>query len=428
MRKQAKFELKQVLKFKENLLHWANQDEYCVFLDSNLQKDTYTTADSIVGIGAFTALKVKEGNAFKQLEEYQKFSNDWLFGYFSYDLKNEIENLQSNNQDEVNFPNLYFVQPIKVIELKGNTVTFHYLTSVEEEIESDFRVILDYQIPALQPSKPIQLTPRISRSGYIESVKKTLAHIARGDIYEANFCMDFYATNVVLNPLHTYLKLNAISSPPQAAYLKFEHYSALCASPERYLKHHQQKLISQPIKGTAKRGQTKKEDLALKKALENDPKEKSENIMIVDLVRNDLSKTAQKASVKVEELCKVYSFKQVHQLISTVTSQPKTTFSPVSLIQSTFPMGSMTGAPKVSAMQLMEKLESFRRGLYSGSIGYFTPNGNFDFNVVIRSILYNSANQNISYAVGSAITSASIPEKEYQECLIKAKAMKEVLS
>ena len=166
---------------------------------------------------------------------------------------------------------------------------------------------------------------------------------------------------------------------------------------------------------------------ALKKQLQQDPKERAENIMITDLVRNDLSKSALKGSVKVEELCGVYAFKQVHQMISTITAQVPKALNSMQLIQDTFPMGSMTGAPKVSAMKIIEEQEETKRGLYSGAVGYFDPNGNFDFNVVIRSILYNQTSKYVSFSVGSAITSKSDVEKEYQECLLKAKAMRSVL-
>ncbi len=155
---------------------------------------------------------------------------------------------------------------------------------------------------------------------------------------------------------------------------------------------------------------------------------RSENIMIVDLVRNDLSRTAVKGSVKVEELCQVYSFRQVHQLVSTVVSEVEKTTSPVDILKETFPMGSMTGAPKISAMKIIEEEEETKRGLYSGAVGYFSPTGDFDFNVVIRSILYNKENKYVSFSVGGAITSKSTPEKEYEECLLKAKAMKHVLT
>ena len=201
----------------------------------------------------------------------------------------------------------------------------------------------------------------------------------------------------------------------------------LSASPERYLKKVGEKVISQPIKGTAKRSFDIEQDAFLKKELKNSAKERSENIMIVDLVRNDLSHTATKGSVVVEELCQVYTFKQVHQMISTIISKVDATVSPVEIIKTTFPMGSMTGAPKVSAMKIIEELEVTKRGLYSGAVGYFTPTGDFDFNVVIRSILYDAKKQYLSFSVGSAITAQSIPENEYEECLLKAKAMFEVL-
>jgi len=254
-----------------------------------------------------------------------------------------------------------------------------------------------------------------------------LSHIHRGDIYEANFCQEFYAEEALIHPLEIYTKLNAISKTPFAAFLKFNDKYLLSASPERYIKKNGNKIISQPIKGTARRSTNHDEDQALKDELKHDDKERSENIMIVDLVRNDLSKTAKKGSVKVKALCKVHSFKQVHQMISTVVSKIKKDVHPVDVIQTTFPMGSMTGAPKISAMKIIEDLEETKRGLYSGAVGYFSPQGNFDFNVVIRSILYNVTEKYLSYSVGGAITAKSDPLKEYEECLVKAKAMRDVL-
>lgn len=255
-----------------------------------------------------------------------------------------------------------------------------------------------------------------------------LGYIQRGDIYEANFCMEFYSENAIINPVHTFESLSVLSTPPFAAFFRNKNHYLLSASPERYLKKSGAQIISQPIKGTARRHEDTEMDNAAIESLRNDPKERSENIMIVDLVRNDLSRTAQKGSVHVAELCGIYSFPQVHQMISTVTSEVDFQFSGVDVIKSTFPMGSMTGAPKVSAMKIIEELEETKRGLYSGAIGYFTPDGNFDFNVVIRSILYNSANKYLSFSVGSAITALSDPEKEYEECLLKARAMFEVLN
>ena len=257
-------------------------------------------------------------------------------------------------------------------------------------------------------------------------VRTMLSHIQRGDIYEANFCQEFYAQGTI-NPVHTYKNLNAISSPPFATFLKMDEKYLLSATPERYLKKMGEKIVSSPIKGTSARSADDVEDNAFAKALSQDPKERSENVMIVDLVRNDLSRIAQKGSVQVEELCKVYPFKQVHQMISTVVCKQGVGISPVDVVRATYPMGSMTGAPKVRAMQIIEQLEETKRGLYSGSVGYFTPEGDFDFNVIIRSILYNAEEEYISYSVGGAITAKSDPDKEYEECLLKAKAMRAVL-
>ncbi len=234
--------------------------------------------------------------------------------------------------------------------------------------------------------------------------------------------------DVEIYPHATFRHLNSISKAPFSSFLKLEHYHALCASPERFLKKEGQTLISQPIKGTAKRGTNPMEDAQLKLNLQSDPKEISENIMIVDLVRNDLSKTAEKKSVNVEELCKIYSYEQVHQMVSTITSKVKSDYSVAEILKSLFPMGSMTGAPKRSAMDIAETYESTKRGLYSGAIGYITPENNFDFNVVIRSLLYNSENNYLSFMVGSALTSLANPELEYEECLVKGKALQFVVN
>jgi para-aminobenzoate synthetase component 1 len=197
----------------------------------------------------------------------------------------------------------------------------------------------------------------------------------------------------------------------------------LSASPERFIKKSLNKLYSQPIKGTVRRAQDDAEDEKLKSALLASEKERAENLMIVDLVRNDLAKSSETGSVEVTELFGRYSFKQVHQMISTVSSTIIDGLNPVTAIANAFPMGSMTGAPKVMAMQLIEQYENSKRGLYSGAIGYFAPNEDFDFNVVIRSIQYNEERQYVNFEVGSAITIDSHAEQEYEECLLKASAM-----
>lgn len=413
--------------FKEQLLFWADQFREVVYLDSNAYDQNHSSFDLVVAVEAFTAIKTDYHNAFDDLDQYQKQTKDWLFGYLSYDLKNDTEDLCSKNFDGLHFPDLFFFQPKKLFLLKGNQLELHYLRMCDDEMEEDLEIIAQ-QAVFLQHKVGIDIQQRISKNNYIDKVGVMLEHIQRGDIYEANFCMEFYAENVNIEPIDVYKRINAISEPPFAVYFKNNAHYLMSASPERYIKREGNKVLSQPIKGTAKRYEDATLDEQSKQDLFENQKERSENIMIVDLVRNDLSRTAVKGSVEVEELCGIYTFKQVHQMISTITSEVEPNTSPVSIFKTTFPMGSMTGAPKISAMQIIEQLEESKRGLYSGAVGYITPEGNFDFNVVIRSVLYNKENRYVSFSVGSAITFLSEPEKEYEECLLKAKAMFEVLA
>ena len=423
------FSIEPIAHLNKKLLRWAQQYDTAIWLDSNKDEQTYTNFDSILAIDEFTSLQTDAEHAFEKLKEYQSITQDYLFGYLSYDVKNDAEKLTSTNIDELGFAELFFFQPQKILFIKDNQIEFQYLTIVEDEIDTDFKVICDL---VLKPQSTIiserEIKSRISKKDYHQKVDKILEHIHKGNIYEANFCQEFYAENTRINPLYIFEDLNIISEAPFATFFKIDTQYLLSASPERYLKKEGPKIISQPIKGTAKRFEDPLQDQKTATDLSQDTKERSENIMIVDLVRNDLSKSAKKGSVQVEELCKVYSFKQVHQMISTVVSEIKEDVHPVDVIKDTFPMGSMTGAPKISAMKIIENLEESKRGLYSGTVGYFTPSGDFDFNVVIRSILYDEEKKYLSFSVGSAITAKSSPEKEYEECLIKAKAMQFVLT
>lgn len=413
--------------FKSQLLTWAQQFREVVFLDSNDYPQKYSNYDCILAVDAFTSITTDYHNAFEDLKQYQQTSKDWIFGYLSYDLKNDTEELESSNFDGLQFPDLFFFQPKKLFLIKNNQLEIQYLNMCDDEVEEDMYLILKTTISTLKKLNPIEIHQRISKDLYQEKVERMLEYINKGDIYEANFCMEFYAETMI-NPLEKFFLLNDISKPPFAAYLKNNNNFLLSATPERYLKKENNKIISQPIKGTSKRFADFEKDEISKNNLALDPKERSENIMITDLVRNDLSRTAKKGSVEVEELCGIYSFLQVHQMISTITSIIDDQYSELDVIKNSFPMGSMTGAPKISAMKIIEELEDTKRGLYSGSVGYFTPNGDFDFNVVIRSILYNSKNNYVSFSVGSAITALSIPELEYEECLLKADAMMKVLN
>lgn len=417
--------------FKKKLLKWAQRFNTAVWLDSNNYRQKYSNFEAILAVDTVSSIEMTAENAFEQLKKYQATVKDYIFGYLSYDLKNDVEDLTSSNFDGLHFPDLFFFQPKKIFLISQNTAELKYIKGSENDIDTDLQNI--YESDSYQPESfmsemnNIKIKLRIHKESYFEKLRTVLDHIQRGDIYEANFCQEFYSENSCINPVEVYQNLNEISKPPFATFLKLNDKFLLSASPERYLKKEGSQVISQPIKGTEKRADSQLADEKLIKELEKNPKERSENIMIVDLVRNDLSRSAISGSVKVDELCKVYTFEQVHQLISTISCKVKDNVNPVDILKDTFPMGSMTGAPKISAMKIIETLEATKRGLFSGAVGYFTPKNDFDFNVIIRSILYNATEKYVSYSVGSAITAQSNPEHEYEECLLKAKAMKQVL-
>lgn len=299
-------------------------------------------------------------------------------------------------------------------------------SSEDDPEEIIYKIIKTESTPASQP-KAINIEHRVNRQQYTETVRAIQQDIVEGEIYEMNYCIEFYATEAVINPLTTFLDLNAASPMPFAGFFKLEDKYLLCASPERSLKKIASKLISQPIKGTIKRSLDQEQDNILRNQLRNSEKEISENMMIMDLVRNDLSKSAIVGSVRVEEMFGIYSFQHLHQMITTVSATLKPAYPLSNALKNAFPMGSMTGAPKIRAMELIEKYERTRRGLFSGSMGYIMSNQDFDFNVIIRSLQYNSQTNYLSFMVGSVITYDSDPEQEYEECLLKASAIINIL-
>ena len=344
---------------------------------------------------------------------------NYIFGCLNYNLKNEIELIQCKNDDLLRFPLVYFWIPEFVIKIENGSR--HYLkgnkTSESEELITDF---FNQDKKETFLSETIKFSARTNKKNYLKNVVKIKSLLQQGEIYEMNYCQEYFAENIKINnPFELYFKLNTITKAPFSAFLNTENHQVFCGSPERFLQKKGNKLISQPIKGTAARGNSEKEDFANKETLQNKQKERSENIMIVDLVRNDFSKIAQKNSVKVDELCAIYSFETVHQMISTVSCEVKENTSFTDIFRATFPMGSMTGAPKLNAMKYIDELEDFSRGIYAGSIGYIEPNGDFDFNVIIRSLVFNKEDKYLSCAVGGAITILSEPEEEYAECQTK---------
>lgn len=352
--------------------------------------------------------------------------NDWVFGYLSFDYKNQLENLTSEHSDGVNAPELCFFIPEVVIYLQNDVFTMEYFNTAQSKIDS---ILNPTPSSKNKQTKTFEaINAKTTTSDYLETVQRLKTHIKKGDIYEINYCTEFYNDNCTIDPIETYQHMLKVSPTPFACYFKTNHVHVMGASPERFLQRIGNKVISQPIKGTARRGRNVEEDEKIKHELANSLKNQSENVMIVDLVRNDLSRIAKPNTVKVDELFGVYTFPQVHQLISTISCEVDENTSPMDIIDNCFPPGSMTGAPKIKAMQLIEEYENVKRGIYSGCIGYIAPNGDFDFNVVIRSIIYNSDKRYLSFMVGGAITDKSDPHDEYEECMLKAKAMIDTLN
>ena len=357
---------------------------------------------------------------FEQLDHLPSESEK--IGLLAYDLKNRFERLSSRNRLLIETPDSVFFIPNLKIKISANLVEIDHSTP-----DDIFSQVNAFHAPAEVLEQKVSITALTSREEYLQKAQRIKEHIIEGDIYEMNYCIAFRASFQRLDPIRIYLDLMLKSPMPFSAFFKAQHQYLIGASPERFLKKSGSLLIAQPIKGTIRRGVSPEEDQALQRQLKNSEKERAENLMIVDLMRNDLARVAQTGTVRVEELFGIYPFKRVSQMISTVsaTLRPEADFKEV--IAHTFPMGSMTGAPKIRCMELIDQHENFRRGWFSGALGYIASNGDFDFNVVIRSIIMDKPAGKLFFAVGSAITFDANPVQEYEECLLKAQPILDIL-
>lgn len=419
LRQRTKHILSAKNRFVAQALHWANQFSHVAYYHHNDISYPQNGFRQILAIGCEQELKPGGQDRFDSLKAFHK--NDWLFGYLGYDLKNDTEALESSNPDILGFAEIAFFKAQHILFFDENEVT---IDSEEEGIlESILYSPLPHETSEFGPARA-----SLSRKKYIDITQKLRWHIEEGDCYEINFCQEFHGDILEAHPVELFLELSAISPKPFACFQKWHDQYILCASPERFLKKTGSELISQPIKGTRPRGSSHEEDQQLAYELRHDEKEMAENMMIVDLVRNDLARSSETGSVKVDELFGIYQFEQVFQMISTVRSALRQDCHFIDAIKNAFPMGSMTGAPKVKVMELIEQYENTKRGAFSGAAGYISPDGDFDFNVMIRSLFLDLQKQLYSFQVGSAITYDAIPEKEYDECLVKAKAIIQLLS
>ncbi len=414
------YHVSDLVQFKTKMLGWVKQFNIFCFLDSC----NYTIAPQRFQWLLAAGVQTEATANLHHLDQFVATPGQWKFGHLGYELKNSLHDIPASAHNKVGFPGFYFFVPQIVLEFDDDKLIIH-----ADEPEAIYQAIQNHEPITGEPA-PNALTPRsrISKEQYIDCIHKLQKHIARGDCYEINFCVEFFCDDVLPDPLTAFKRLQQISPNPFSAFYKWNDSYLLCASPERFLCRKNDKLFSQPIKGTIERDRDNvARDEDLKKQLSVSKKDQAENVMVVDLVRNDLSRICQDDSVKVDELFGIYTFPQVHQMISTISGTIKERISFSEILKATFPMGSMTGAPKHRVMELIDEYETGSRGIFSGAVGYFSPDGDFDFNVVIRSIMYNAANKYLSYQVGSGITFYSNAEDEWNECLLKAEAMREVL-
>jgi len=423
MRKEVFFKVDNFEEFRQKALVWANGYNAFLYLTGNNHQNRFGVFPELLAVEAVSSYASTTNNTFKELYNFFQERKDILFGHLNYDLKNEIEKLSSLHKDRVGFPPAFFFQPRHLIYFFKDEISISSFDKPEEI----YKAIAETLLPEEKNIKT-EIRTRISKETYLEKVEKIRNHLLEGDIYELNFCMEFFAEHAQINPISVFNKLNNLSPMPFASLYKLNNNYLICCSPERFLKKSGNRLVSQPIKGTARRDTDPKKDEQIKEELQNSEKERSENMMIVDLVRNDLAHSSKPGTTKVQELFGIYTYNQVHQMISTISSELKDELPFTEAIRNAFPMGSMTGGPKIKAMELIETYEESRRGLFSGAVGYITPEEDFDFNVVIRSVLYNAASKYLSFQTGSAITYDSVAEKEYEECLLKAKAILQVLN
>ncbi|HEX8548196.1 MAG TPA: anthranilate synthase component I family protein [Cytophagaceae bacterium] len=421
--KSQEFKIADIDQWKERAKMWASHHTHFCYLNHNNYDLNFGTFPHLLAAGSSQIFIPSNGNTFSSLQDFSDTSKSAIFGYFGYDLKNEIESLESKNQDNLQFPDVVFFVPQHIIQFLPDGVIIYS----EQRPEEIFEEIASYNKDSIKPITINGWNNDISKAEYQGLVEKIKLHIEDGDFYEINLCLEFIISNSIIDPYTYYNKLNQASPMPFSIFFGADENYILCASPERFLKKAGRQVLSQPIKGTSKRSKIESEDLSLKQMLLNSDKERSENMMIVDLVRNDLAKSCVPGSIQVDELFGVYSFPNIHQMISTISGTVKEGLQPTQVIENAFPMGSMTGAPKVRAMQMIDKFENSKRGAFSGAAGYILPNGDFDLNVLIRSIFYNEPKKTISFHVGSAITYDSVSDEEYHECMLKAKVMLEVL-
>lgn len=401
--------------FKNKLLNWANRFSIFCFLDRNKYYPEENYFDFCLAAGVQTRLHPEEVNL-------NQPPPNWVFGHLNFEYFDPPA--LPPGEPWIDFGAGFFFEPEHLLQVSGDCLC---ISSYSRDPRSLFEEIISVSPFSERETNQCHFQHGISREEYLSRINGLLAHIQRGDCYEINFCQHFFAEEVSINPVRIFALLNQLSPNPFATLYRHQHKYCICASPERFLQKKGSFLQAQPIKGTIGRSADPAEDANLKNILAHSLKDSTENVMTVDLVRNDLSMVCEEGSVSVPSLCAIESFPKVHHMVSTVVGSVSTAVKFLDIMQACFPMGSMTGAPKKRVLELIKEFEKEPRGLFSGTIGFITATGDFDFNVVIRSLLYDDEKKIISLKTGGGITAASIAEEEYEESLLKASSAMQVL-
>ncbi|MBL7770259.1 MAG: anthranilate synthase component I family protein [Flavipsychrobacter sp.] len=410
---------------KLQMLNWANRFNICCFMDNQGYQESLQRYECLLAAGAWKQFSQHAGTALPELRQFLGEVADWTFGHVGFGMKAETMQSSTVLPDPIGFPDCSFFVPDILILVRENNLL---ISSYSIDTELVYQQLLDSSVMPLNAPATIKLEAVMSADEYKTKVEQLKAHIHRGDCYEINFCQEFSAKNANIDPVAVFTKLVAVSPNPFSVFYRWEDRFLMCVSPERFFRMESGKIWSQPIKGTAARYLSDpKRDAQAAMDLVRSEKERSENVMVVDLVRNDLSRICKAGSVQVDELFGIYSFPQVHQMISTISGQLEEDVELVDVLNAIFPMGSMTGAPKKRVLELIEEYELVQRGIFSGTVGYCTPDGRADFNVVIRSLMYNQADRYLSCQVGSGITWYADAAREYEECLLKVAAIRKAL-
>lgn len=426
-RNSKQFLCKQPRLFKQKMLSWIESFSIFCFMDSNEYKNIAGSYDFIAAAGSVCTWN-DDAHDRSGLQQFIQSKKDWLFGHFNFEWQHPVLGIEIINHDISGFQPVTLFQPLHIIHCQGDFITISSLTTEPAQL---YEAILHLSVADNkgEPNASIKLQAAVNREKYLKQVEALRKHIHRGDCYEINYCIEFLSLANKIAPVAVYKKLCELSPAPMSCLYRNADAWLICSSPERFITKKNDTVFSQPIKGTIQRNPVDQhQDERLKEQLQNSSKDQVENVMIVDLVRNDLSRFCLAGSVQVQELFGLYSFPHLHQLISTITGRVDKEIAFEDVIKACFPMGSMTGAPKRKVLELIHQYESGCRGIFSGTVGYISPENNFDWNVVIRSIMYNESTGYVGYKVGSGITFYSNPEQEYEECMLKAYAMQKVLS